>query len=81
MWPILPLTTALHLARPYKGNEKRWFSVCDFSLLSISVSYSLPLYLSKCFRLSPAESLIPKSYILPFPRSNPLSPYTPPPET
>lgn len=27
MWPILPLTTALHLARPYKGKEKRCCSV------------------------------------------------------
>ena len=27
MWPILPLTTALNLARPYKGKKKMCCSV------------------------------------------------------
>lgn len=53
MWPILPLTTALHLAHPYKGKEKRCsvaftFQLFPLFLVLFSVSYSLPLYLS-CF--------------------------------
>lgn len=74
MWPILPLTTVLHLARPYKGKEKKCFlslSLFPTVFCCIQVNFSAPVQQHRC-SLNHAS--------LYFPCSNLLPPYTPLPE-
>lgn len=73
MWPILPVTTVLHLARPYKGKEKRCF-------WSLTMFPSLLLYPGTLFCISPRYHYSKQHTSLSFPYGYVLPAYNPLPK-